>query len=914
VVQKKTVVVNGVPRMVVADGEASLATVLRSQLGLTGTKIGCDQGQCGCCSVLLDGKVVRSCVTKFKRVADWAQVTTIEGVGSPQNLHALQLAWMVHGGAQCGFCSPGFIVSAKGLLDENPAPTREDVRAWFHKHRNACRCTGYRPLVDAVMDAAKVVRGELSMEELAFKLPEDGRIWNTKFPRPTALAKVTGTCDYGHDLILQMPPDTLHLALVQAVVSHANILSIDTSVAQTMPGVHSVITHEDIRGKNRIFGFLLYPWNKGDGYDRPILCDEKVFQFGDAIAIVAADTEEQARAAARKVVVELEELPAYMNAIEASADDALQIHPGTPNVYFEQKLQKGDDTAPIFARAAHVVEDDLYVQRQPHLPMEPDVGFAYLDDEGRVTIQSKSISLYTYMAMIKDGLGLEADQLRLIQNPMGGSFGYKLSPTSEALLAAAVIATGRPCALRYDYFQQITYTGKRSPTYFTVKMAADEEGRLQAMDWDFIMDHGAYSEFGDLLTIKIARNIGACYHIPNIRGMGRSTFTNHAFGSAFRGYGSPQAQFASEVVMDELADACGIDPLEFRYRNVYRPGSTTPTGDELDVHPLPQLLDMMRPKYEAALARAAAESTATKKRGVGITCGTYNTGRDTADAAGADIRLDPDGGVTVFNTWEDHGQGADIGTLSTAHEALRPLGLAPEMIRLDLNDTATCPNSGPAAASRCQFMVGRAIIDAADKLLAAMRKEDGTFRTYDEMVAEGLERRAKGEFSAAPYCDKIEPETMQFKPVPTYMYGVFMAEVEVDVTSGETRVLGMTMHADVGVHANRLAVDGQLIGGLVQGIGLALSEDFDDLDEHTTLVKCGLPYALDAPDHLEIDYVETPRPSGPFGAAGCGELPLTSPHAAIVNAIYRACGARVTHLPALPEKVLAAMPEAVKGD
>jgi aldehyde oxidoreductase len=181
------------------------------------------------------------------------------------------------------------------------------------------------------------------------------------------------------------------------------------------------------------------------------------------------------------------------------------------------------------------------------------------------------------------------------------------------------------------------------------------------------------------------------------------------------------------------------------------------------------------------------------------------------------------------------------------------------------------------------------------------------------MVAEGLELRAKGEFSAAPYCGKIEPETLQFKPVPTYMYGVFMAEVEVDVTTGETRVVGMTMHADVGVHANRLAVDGQLIGGMVQGIGLALTEDFDDLEKHTTMVKCGLPYILDAPDKLEVDYVETPRPSGPYGAAGCGELPMTSPHAAIINAIYRACGARVTYLPALPEKVLAAMPKAVAG-
>lgn len=307
---KKVLHINGMPRTVIAQPEAMLAEVLREQLNLTGTKVGCGQGQCGCCSVILNGKVVRSCITKFRRVEEGATVTTIEGVGTPDNLHALQMAWTVHGGAQCGFCSPGFIVSAKGLLDENQNPTRQEVRDWFQKHRNLCRCTGYKPLVDAVMDAAKVVRGELTMKALAFKLPEDGRIWGSAYPRPTAVAKVTGTIDYGADLGLKMPPGTLRLALVQAKVSHADIRAIDTSEAEKMPGVFKVVTHKDVKGKNRITGLITFPTNKGDGWDRPILCDEKVFQFGDAIAIVAADTEANARAAAERVKVDLEKLPA----------------------------------------------------------------------------------------------------------------------------------------------------------------------------------------------------------------------------------------------------------------------------------------------------------------------------------------------------------------------------------------------------------------------------------------------------------------------------------------------------------------------------------------------------------------------------------------------------------------------------
>jgi aldehyde oxidoreductase len=263
--------INGQQRGVLAEPQESLAKVLREQLGLTGTKIGCGSGHCGSCSVLLDGKVVRSCTTKMSRVPENARVVTIEGIGTPDHLHPLQVAWINYGGVQCGFCSPGFIVSAKGLLDENPKPTREQVRDWFQKHRNACRCTGYKPLVDSVMEAAKVLRGEVTIEELNANssVDKDGRIWNTHYPRPSALAKVTGTCHYGADLGIQMPKEALHIALVQPKVSHANILSIDTGEAEKMPGVDRVITHKDVAGTNRIFGTITYPWNKGDGYDRP---------------------------------------------------------------------------------------------------------------------------------------------------------------------------------------------------------------------------------------------------------------------------------------------------------------------------------------------------------------------------------------------------------------------------------------------------------------------------------------------------------------------------------------------------------------------------------------------------------------------------------------------------------------------
>lgn len=900
--QKKTLKINGLNRTVIADPNASLGDVIRKQMMLTGTKVSCDDGHCGACSVIVDGKLTLACATKMSKIPDGAQITTVEGIGQPGNLHPIQAAMAVYGAAQCGFCTPGMVVSAKALLDKNPNPTREEVRAWYTQHHNACRCTGYKPIVDATMEAAAVMRGDKPMEDLMFKMPEDGRIWGSKYPRPTAEEKVTGTLKFGQDLGLEMPANTLQLALVQAQVSHANILSIDTSEAEKMPGVFKVVTHKDVKGKNRITGLITFPTNKGDGWDRPILCDTKVFQYGDAIAIVCADTAEQAKAAADKVKVELEPLPAYMNALDAMADDAIEIHPGTPNVYYEQNIAKGGDTKPVMESAPYVVEGSFYLQRQPHLTIESDMGFAYFDDQERLTIHSKSIGLYLHLYMIAPGLGVEPEKLRLVQNPAGGTFGYKFCPTMEALLGVACMATGRPVYLEYDYQQYMQYTGKRSPFFVDLRLAADEKGKLLAMESDWTVDHGPYSEFGDLLTLRGAQYIGAGYNIPSIRGHGRTVCTNHAWGAPFRAYGSPQSFLASESLMDELAEKMGVDPLELRYQNVYRPGDTTPTGQEPEVYSLPEMLDALRPLYKQAVEKAKQESTAENKKGVGVTIGIYGCGLDGVDGGEVAIELLKGGKVAVYATWQDHGQGADAGALGTAHEALLPLGISPKDIVLRLNDTGTAPNGGPSGGSRSQVVIGNAIKNGCEQLVAAMRKEDGTFRTYEEMVAANLPLKYAGKWAAAnnSNCD----ENGQGKPFAVYMYGAFMAEVNVNTKTGKTTVEGMTVMADVGKINNKLVVDGQIYGGVAQGIGLALSEDFEDIKKHSTMLGAGIPFAKDIPDKFDIYYFENVRPEGPFGSAGVGELPLTSPHVAVINAIKNATGVRITHLPAYPDKVL----------
>lgn len=907
---KRVLIVNGIKRTIITEPTASLADVLRKQLMLTGCKVGCGNGQCGACSVILDGKVTRSCVKKMSTIPDEAVVETIEGIGTPDNLHPLQLAWMGHGCAQCGFCSPGFILSAKVLLEENPSPTRDEVRAWFQKNRNACRCTGYKPLVDAVMDAAKVLRGEMAKEDLLFK-PLGNKIVGTYYHRPSAMAKVTGKWDFGGDIALQMPPGTLHLALVQAKVSHALIHGIDTSEAEKMPGVYKVITAKDVKGNNRISGLITFPTNKGDGWDRPILNDEKVFQFGDVLAMVAADSVEQAKAAAEKVRLDLEPLPAYMNALDAMADDAIEIHPGTPNVYFQINNKKGDHESidQIFEKAAYKAEVDGRSSRQPHLPLEPDCGQAYIDEEGRLAIHSKSIGIHLHAAMVATGIGVPLEKLRIIQNPAGGTFGYKFSPTMEGLLGVACLACdNRPVSLVYDMYQQITYTGKRSPAFAHLELAMNDEGKILGLRGKSILDHGPYSEFGDLLTLRLAQFHCAGYDVPAISTENYTVATNHAWGSAFRGYGAPEISTSSEVLVDIAAEACGLDPFEFRYRNVYRPGATNITGQIPEVFSLPEMLDKIRPHYYEARKRCAEKNAASDrlKYGVGLSVGVYGCGLDGVDSSEAFAELLPNGKVLIGSSWEDHGQGADMGALTMAHETLREAGFTPDDIKLVMNDMAVTPNSGPAGGSRSNVLTGNAIRVGSEMLIKAMRKDDGTFRTYQEMTDAGIPTRYNGKW-AATMCSNCDLETSQGAPFSNYMYEVFMPEVEVDVETGKTKVLSFRTVADIGTVMNRSITDGQIYGGIAQGIGLALTEDFDDLTKHTTLVGCGLPYINDIPDNFVIEYLETPRESGPYGASGVGEAPLTAPHPAILNAIYQATGARVTTLPAKPDVVLEAL-------
>jgi len=901
--------INGTDQIVVFDPqEDNLADVLR-RIGLTSVKVGCGAGQCGSCTVLLNGKPVRSCVTKMKAVPEYSAVETAEGLGVAGKPHPLQLAWIALGGVQCGFCSPGFIMSAKGLLDQNPNPTREEIRSWFQKHRNACRCTGYKPIVDAVMAAAAVLRGEKSVESLYFQIPKDGKLYGSNYPRPNAMSKVMGTCDYGADLNEKMPEGTLHLAPVFAGISHGVIIGIDTGIAETMPGVRKIITYKEVKGTNRIVIPVGRSRSKAVGNEQPILMEDKVYRYGDVCALVAADTRKQAREAARAVKVICKQLPEYLDLLDAVQDDAMQIQPGIPNIFYEQPHFWGEDTAGLMQNVDYVVSDSFYTQREPHLVLEPECGMAYMDEDGCLAIHYKSQFIYLAKNAISDGIGLSPEKIRVIDNPVGASFGYSMSPAFPALLAVAAIATGAPCAMTFSYEEHQHFTGKRAPTYTNIRLAADRKGRLQAMEYEIAFDTGPYPFMVSSLIDKVPTFMGCPYVIPNVKGLAKAVFTNHAYQTPYRSYGVVQINFATEQMMDQLAQKLRMDPLDFRYINALRPGEVLSNGNGMDSYPIPEMLNRMRPAYQEALLHAKQTSTDTHKRGVGICCSIFKAAAGVNDSSEVHLELNPDGTVTQFNSWEDMGQGADAGTLIHTYEALRPLGLRPDQIRLVQNDTKICPNSGPAAGSRSHFMNGNATLDAARKLMDAMRKPDGTYRTYNEMVSEGLPTKYVGMYSSAgmPELSPPDPNTGLGRDCVLYAYAVMMAEVTVELETGRVKVDRFRCIADVGQIGSRQAVEGQAYSGIMHGIGTALSENYDDIKKHANLIGAGFPYIESIPDDIEIEFMDSYREAGPHGSSGCAEAFQSGPHSAVISAINYACGIRIRELPATPDKVLAAL-------
>ncbi len=918
--------INGVDRMFMCDPENDkLSDVLR-RIGLTGVKVGCGTGVCGSCSIILNGQVIRSCTKKISQVEEYSKITTIEGIGTPQHLHPLQVAWMNCGAVQCGFCVPGFIVSAYALLEQNPDPTREEVRDWFQKTRNVCRCTGYKQIVDAVMAAAKVMRGECSIEDIKFHNPEDGNYYGKPVVRQDALGKVCGLTDYGDDQALKMPQGVLYAAIVQPKVTHhAKILAIHTEEAEKMPGVVKVITAKDLiaaGGTNIMAEGQFHERSTVMTPSRKVLQDEKIYRYGDVIAMVVAHTHRQARAAAAKVTMEYEQLPEYLTYLDAVMPDAIRIHEDTPNIFCEQPVLKGagledaEEVRDLIDKAPHVVEGSFSSSREPHLSIEGCVLQSYWGDDGLLTIQCKSQCVYSSIGRLGNCLGVPKDKYRIIMNPTGASFGWSTNAGDIALCAACTVVTGEPVSLSMSYEEHQHFSGKRCPAYSNGRLACDNEGKILAAEFDIGMDHGAYSWGGDDVMTKPARFTFFPYNVPNVAGLVRVANVNHAFGTAYRSYGSPQAYTLSEPLMDMMAEELGMDPFEFRYKNICREGDKNINSYVYPQYPMEKIMDTMRPIYEKAVADAKAADTPEKRRGVGIAWGGFNVTEGGGDSAEVALELMPGNKIRKYDTWHAMGQGATTGSLVVTLEALKEMHLTPEDIQLIQNDTKTCPDTGMAGSSRSLYMDGNATIIAANKLLAAMRKEDGTLRTYDEMKAEGIETKYLGRYetNTTPGLCRLDPNTGIGDPTPAFTYCLNLAEVEVDTKTGKTTVLKFTCVDFVGRIGNIDAVNGQAYSGIMHGIGFALKEDYADVKKHANMFGAGTSYIKDVPDDINLIHIDGAISDGPFGSSGASEAFQASGHCAVLNGIYNACGVRIHEIPALPEKVKAGLDAIAKGE
>jgi aldehyde oxidoreductase len=879
-----TLTVNGVRRQVTAGPDQVLLDFLREDLGLTGTKQSCDRkGQCGACTVIVDGKSVRSCLKKLLDL-DGASVITVEGLGTPDNPHLIQEAFVLAGAVQCGYCTPGMIMATKVLLEQNPDPGMEEIKKALA--RNLCRCTGYKKIVDAILLASSFIRGVTTPEKVRGAIGT-GMI-GVSHPRPSAMLKACGLVKFAGDIKLD---NMVELALVHSTEYHATIKSIDTTAAKKMPGVIGIMTADDIKGTNRII--VMAP-------DQPVLCEETVRCYGDPIIAIAADTREHARAAAAAVKVEYEPLPVMLTPEEALAPGAVQIHSHSPNLCYQQPLIKGDAKKAL-DQSATVIEAEFNTQMNHQSPLEPEACVAYLDgtgDNAQLIVYGRSIFIHEARQIISGALGWE--NVRYREAYAGGQFGMKANISSEAVTAAAALHFKRPIRFVPSLQESMFLTSKRHPFSMKVKLGADSKGHLTAYCNELTINKGAYYLLGFIPVIRALLMFSSSYNIPNIDANARLVYTNNASGGVARGAGPPQTTFALESTIDMMAEKVGIDPLEFRKMNSLKVGQTKATGYVVKQFPYAEVCDAIKPHYDRAKKDAEEfnKKSSRIKRGIGIAGSSFGIG-ETGDRASVAVEVDEDDGITIYAAIADPGEGNDsMLTQIAAHL----LNMPTEKIRLYTRDTEKTMPMGPAAASRMTYMGGGALVNAIEKLIKAI--EEAGVSTYKGLQKAGKPVRYEGT-KQIEGTDSLDPKTGQGASFESDVHNIQMAEVEVDTETGEVRVIKMTTSVDAGTVLHPQNLEGQLEGGMDQGVGYALREEYV-LGKTKDWITFKYPTIQTAFD-VEIIKLQTPRINGPLGATGIGEMTMVSTAPAVANAIYNACGARVCNLPATPDKVKAAI-------
>lgn len=888
---------NGHSHNAVYETGETLLKYLRNRTCLKGTKEACGTGHCGACSVLIDGQLRRSCVTLMKQLSG-KNVETIEGVAEGGVLSVIQRSFLDVGAVQCGFCTPGMVMAAKALLMKKENPTEEEILDGL-KH-NYCRCTGYVKIIEAVKLAAARLRGEQVEEQdvrsgehtviLAGKgevVPRlSGRavgkpVWDVDGP-----AKVTGTLKFCDDYEAEEFGETamLHGAFVWAPAPCAKILNMDTSQAEQAEGVVKILTWKDVPGDG-----LVGTWTP----EQHVFCKDQVHFLGDVLALVAADTESHARAAAKLVQVDYEEQEGIYTIPDGYKKQSFLLHTGRT---------AGDVEAAKAEKDLVKVTVSKEMERQEHACMEPESAIGYAKGD-QVTLYTCTQSPFEIRRMLSPILNLPEDKIRVVATPLGGGFGSKCDAVIEAQTAVAAYVLQKPIKVTLTRQESFIATSKRHAYHTDYEIGFTPDGIFKYLDCRMFSDGGPYTteSYGTLMTGCLMA--GGPYTVNHVRIEGSAIRTNNVLGGAFRGYGINQAAVSIETAIDMMAEKLHMSPFEIRRKNAVRAGSYSVGGELLkDSVGLLDTID----RCEAALNEALKEyegkyPCGSKVMGYGVASGFKNVGIGKGiftDDGACKLTLLENGRLQMICSGTDMGQGFRTAMVQIAAEAL---DMDVENIEIIIGDTGITIPTGQSVSERQTLCGGRAVYEACENLKKELKKhpwKPGETRSAQYYYV-SPPTFAIGDFEGA------KAKGAEYRNFPAYAYTTQAVIVEVDKESGAVRLLKVIAAHDVGRAINPHIIEGQIHGSCSMGQGYALTEQYP-CENGRPLVKSyrelGLPGAKDTPAY-ELILIENPEPTGPFGAKGISEVATVPITPAILNAIYHAVGVRINRLPATPQVI-----------
>jgi CO/xanthine dehydrogenase Mo-binding subunit/aerobic-type carbon monoxide dehydrogenase small subunit (CoxS/CutS family) len=878
-----------------------LRTFLR-QLGHFGVKKGCDAGDCGACTVLLDGEPVHSCLIPAFR-ADGRLVTTIEGLASDGAAHPMQQAFLDAQGFQCGFCTAGMILTCASL---NQAQ-HQDLGAALKG--NICRCTGYRAIEDAL-------HGKHNIEDAAA-----GTAFGRSLPAPAGPQVVRGAARYTFDVAME---GTLHIKMLRSPHPHARIVSINKTAALAVAGVHAVLTFED--APDRLFSTARHEKTWMDPDDTRVL-DDVVRFIGQKVAAVVAETEAIAEAACRCLKVDYEILPAVIDPARAIVAGAPPIHGdktaenrvanGPRNIVAETHGEFGDVAAAL-AAAAVTYEGTFTTQRVQHAALETHGGLAWVDANGMLNVRSSTQTPFLTRRALADIFDLAPEKVRVFCERVGGGFGGKQEMFVEDILALAALRTGRPVKLELTREEQFISTSTRHPMRVSIKAGADEDGKLTALQLDVLSNTGAYGNHAGPVLFHACGESVAVYNCPNKKVDAVVAYTNTVPAGAFRGYGLPQTLFAVESAIDELAGQLGIDPFEFRRRNIIKPGDpmlSPPSSEHTDVlygsYGLDQCLDLVERAMRAEAPKIELSDDWLTGEGIALTM--IDTVPPDGHFADATISLREDGGFELTVGTAEFGNGT-----ATVHRQIAASALATTVDRVTLrqSDTANGGHDTGAYGSTGTFVAGRATQAAAEALADRIRKfaaatigevPEACSLDNDAAVCVGHRTSFAKLATSAQSLGKVLQASGTSEGTPrSVAFNVQGFKVAVNKGTGEIRILKSVHAADAGRVANPMQCRGQVEGGVAQSLGATLYEEMV-IDETGRVINprfrdYHLPSFADIP-RTEVFFADTTDTLGPMGAKSMSESPYNPVAAALGNALASATGIRFTSVPFKPDRL-----------